>query len=113
MHADKRRITYKAEGDGFQCDALCDNGFCYQFYFRNDPTNMDYVKTGLSPLHFRVMSLFDTVQDKYHVCGMDNLYNSATFCKRAWNHKWKVKVHGVTRKGMRGIPACVSQELEK
>ena len=31
MHADKRKITYKAEGDGFQCDALCDNGFCYQF----------------------------------------------------------------------------------
>ena len=74
---------------------------------------MDYVKTDLSPLYSRVMSLFDTVQDEFHVCGMDNLYNSATFCKRAWNHKWKLKVHGVTRKGMRGIPVCVSQELEK
>jgi hypothetical protein len=36
-HKDKRRITYKAEGDGFQCDALCQEGYCYQHYFRNDP----------------------------------------------------------------------------
>ena len=32
-HADKLRITYKKEGDGFQCDALCDDGFTYAFYF--------------------------------------------------------------------------------
>ena len=63
MHAGKRRITYKAEGSVFQCDALCDNGFCYQFYFHNDPSNMDYVKTELSPLHSRAMSLFDTAQN--------------------------------------------------
>ena len=30
-HGDKRRITYKRAGDGFQCDALCENGFTYQF----------------------------------------------------------------------------------
>ena len=27
MHADKRRITYNNEGYGFQCDALCQDGF--------------------------------------------------------------------------------------
>jgi hypothetical protein len=32
-HKDKRRITYNAEGDGFQCDALCQEGYCYQHYF--------------------------------------------------------------------------------
>ena len=26
-HRYKRRITYKAEGDGFQCNAICDNGY--------------------------------------------------------------------------------------
>ena len=36
MHIDKRRITYKEEGDGFQADALADEGYCYQFYMRND-----------------------------------------------------------------------------
>ena len=29
-HKDKRRITYKRAGYGFQCDALCENGFTYQ-----------------------------------------------------------------------------------
>ena len=28
MHADKKRITYKAERDGFQVDAPCEDGFC-------------------------------------------------------------------------------------
>ena len=36
-HADKLRITYKKEGDGFQCDALCQDGYTFTFYFRNQP----------------------------------------------------------------------------
>ena len=36
-HRDKLRITCKAEGDGFQDDALCDDVYCYQFYMQNDP----------------------------------------------------------------------------
>ena len=36
IHIDKRQITYKAEGDGFQADALDDEGYCYQFYIQNN-----------------------------------------------------------------------------
>ena len=43
-HADKLRVTYKNEGDGFQCDALCDDGYCYQFYFRNDPAPAQFLQ---------------------------------------------------------------------
>ena len=89
---------------------MCDDGYTYQFYFRNDPAPQQYLKKRLSPLHSRVLSLFDSVNDRYHICGMDNLYNSAAFCKQCYVHKKKVKVHGVTRKGMRGIPSCVKQE---
>ena len=78
-HVDKRRITYKAEGDGFQCDALCQEGFTYQIYMRNDPAPAKYLKQGLSPLHSRVMALFDKLEDCHHQCAMDNLYNSAAF----------------------------------
>ena len=60
-------------------DALCEDGFCFQLYFRNDSANVEYTKTGLLPLHSRVMTLFDSVEDDYHVCGMDNLCNSVTF----------------------------------
>ena len=33
----KLRISYKREGDGFQCDAVCDGGYTYSFYFRHGP----------------------------------------------------------------------------
>ena len=59
------------------------------------------------------MTFFDLVEYNYHVYGMDNLYNSIMFCKRAWNHTRKLKVHGVTRKDMMGIIGCVVQEEQK
>ena len=90
QHRDKKRITYKAEGDGFQADALCQEGYTYQIWMRNDPAPKKYLDTGLSPLHSCVMGLFDTVEDKHHQCAMDNLYNSAAFCQAAYNHDKKV-----------------------
>ncbi len=34
----KLRISYKKEGDGFQCDAVCNNGYTFSFFFRHgDP----------------------------------------------------------------------------
>ena len=79
---------------------------------RNDPAPKKYMDEGLSPLHSRVMALFDTLEDKHHQCSMDNLYNSVAFCRAAVNHKHKVLCHGVTRKG-RGLPNNVIQEVEK
>jgi len=32
-HQDKQRISYKKEGDGFQADCICENGYTYTFYF--------------------------------------------------------------------------------
>ena len=37
FYIDKKQVTYKAEGDGFQADALADEGCCYQFYMQNNP----------------------------------------------------------------------------
>ncbi len=31
-HADKQRINYKREGDGFLTDAICDKGYTYCFF---------------------------------------------------------------------------------
>ena len=78
MHQDKRRITYKAEGDGFQADALADEGYCYQFFMRNNPPPKKYSQ--YSPLHARVMALFDSMKELFHHVGFDNLYNSTAFC---------------------------------
>ena len=51
QHADKLQITYKAEGDGFQCDALCDSGYTWTFFFCNMPTPKKWIRLGFSPLH--------------------------------------------------------------
>jgi hypothetical protein len=112
-HIDKLRVTYKAEGDGFQADALCQDAFTYALYYRNDPAPKKYLDTGLSPLHSRVMWLFDRVEDKYHRCMMDNLYMSAKLCRVSFNHPNKLLIAGVTRKGGRGLPGSVLQEEEK
>ena len=108
-HRDVLRITYKNEGDGFQTDALCQIGFCYQHYMRNKPAPTKYLSKRYSPLHSRVLCLFDSLKDKYHQCGMDNLYNSAKFCRAGYLHDMKVLCHGVTRKGGRGIPNVSSK----
>ena len=108
-HRDIFRITYKKEGDGFQTDTLFQDGFCYQHYMRNEPAPPKYLSQGYSSLHSRVLYLFDSLKDKYHQCGMDNLYNLAKFCCAAYLHKKKVLCHGVTRKGDRGVPECVKQ----
>ena len=106
---DKIRITYKNEGDGFQADALCQDGFTYQICMINDPDPLKYIKEVLSPLHSKVMALFDSLRYFYHHCAMENLYNSFVFFKKAFNHKFKVLCHSVTRKGMCGIPSSVKQ----
>ena len=111
-HAEhKKRITYKNEGDGFQADALAQDGYCYQFSMRNNLPPRKY--SAYSPLHARVMALFDTLEEKYHHAGFDNLYNSASFCRASYNHNKNVLCHGVTRTGGQGIPACVKQDKMK
>ena len=50
-HADKLQITYKAEGDGFQCNALCDSGYTWTFPPRNMPAPKKWIRLGFSPLH--------------------------------------------------------------
>jgi hypothetical protein len=112
-HQDKLRVTYKREGDGFQADTLCERGFTYGVYFRNEQPAVKYTRQGYSPLHARVLWLFDLLTDNHHRIWMDNLYLSAKFVKACYNHDRKVLIAGVTRKSGRGIPLSVLQEEVK
>ena len=112
-HADKRRITYKNEGDGFQANALCEAGYTWTFYFRNQPAPRDWVQKGYSPLHARILGMFDQLEEEYHNCWFDNLYLSAKFAKASFTHDKKIRISGPTRKSGRGLPKCVIQEEKK
>ncbi len=113
MHADKIRISYKKEGNGFQCDALCCDGYTYSFFMHNMPAPKKYLDKGLSPLHAHCIFLINQLKDKHHVCGMDNLYTSARFFREAYASKNKVLCHGVARKSGRGLPKSVIQKEVK
>ena len=111
-HKDKQRVTFKKVGDGFLLDALCSDGYTYNFYFRNQPAPQKWIDKGLSPLHARVMSLVQQLPDetKNYICGMDNLYISPKFANVILNQSGKrVMIHGVCRPS-RGIPNCIIQE---
>jgi hypothetical protein len=109
-HKDKQRINYKKEGDGFLADSICEEGYTYAFFFRNQPAPAHYLNQGFSPTHARVLFLFDTLPSKNHVIGLDNLFMSAKLAWGAYNGKNQVKIHGVVRRHNRGVPSCVFQE---
>mgnify|MGYP003326642903 FL=1 len=109
-HPDIQRISYKREGDGFQCDSICTDGYTYSFYFRNQPAPNEFLMKGLSPLHARCMALIKQLQTQHHKIYMDNLYISARFVRFAWMSEQKVMISGVARKSGRGLPSCVYQE---
>ena len=59
QHDKNLRITYKEEGDGFQCDCIADNGYTFTFYFLNQPAPKRWLDKGYSPLHSCCMALFN------------------------------------------------------
>ena len=64
-HVYKLRITYKAEGDSFQYNTICDSGHTFDFFFRNDPAPKKYLDDRLSPLYAHCMAVFDCFVNKY------------------------------------------------
>ena len=128
-HQDKLRINYKRAGDGFQCDAICEDGYCFDFIFRNEHPSPKYAeavrKEDISKLHARCLDLFslykfklclifylclDHLNYRYHKAKLDNLYTSSKFGKKALKSKNKVMIAGVICKENRGVPKNISQE---
>ena len=105
----KSRIKYKKTGDGFQCDSICSNGYTATFFFRHQPAPKKFTEKGFSPLHSRILFMFEQLKNKNHSIYMDNLYMSASFARHSMRLQNKVKIHGVTRTDNRGIPKYIMQ----
>ena len=110
----KLRISYKKEGDGFQCDAICDRGYTFAFYFRHgEPPKLhpqlDDLK--LPPTARRVVWLAQQLPNYWTRIYMDNLFNS----QKLFSALYRVKAlaHGVMRTSGRGFPPSVKQDEEK
>jgi len=72
------RIKDKGEGDGFQCDAICEDGYTITFCFRCDnlPCAAD---KDVSDRDTRCAWLVDQLQGAWHHLYMDNLFTSWKF----------------------------------
>jgi hypothetical protein len=110
----KLRISYKREGDGFQCDAVCDRGYTYSFWFRcgKPPVLPQTFKHhDLSPTAKRVVWLALRLPNQWTRIFMDNLFNSKKLF--AALYQAKALAHGVARTSHRGVPNSIIQREEK
>jgi hypothetical protein len=110
----KLRISYKREGDGFQCDAICDSGYTFSFYFRHgEPPNVGekFNHFDLSPTARRVVWLAERLPNKWTRIFMDNLFNSHKLFSALYLAE--ALAHGVARTNGRGIPPSIIQREEK
>jgi hypothetical protein len=110
----KLRISYKREGDGFQCDAVCDRGYTYSFWFRHGPPptlGPEFKDLELSPTARRVVWLAQRLPNKWTSIFMDNLFNSVKLYSALY--RANALAHGVARTNGRGVPAAIIQKEEK
>jgi hypothetical protein len=70
------------------------------------PATKKFLNMKLSPLHARVLFLFEQFKE----CSQDNLYHSIKFSRQASVGGKCDMEHGVTRKSGRGLPSSVFQE---
>ena len=104
----KLRISYKREGGGFQCDAVCDGGYTYSFYFCHGPppnVGEQYKHIDLSPTARRVVWLASWLPNRWTRIYMDNLFNSQKLFTEL--HIAEALAHGVARINGRGVPPSI------
>ena len=67
QHGLALRITYKREGGGYQCDAVCEDGYTFSFYFRRGdaPELPEMKELDLSPTARQVIWLMMQLPDKW------------------------------------------------
>jgi hypothetical protein len=109
----KLRISYKREGDAFQCDTLCNEGYTFSFFFRHGKAPKIPVKYDtfeLSDMVKHVIWLAERLSNVWTKIYMDNLYNS----KKLFSASFEAKClgHGVTCPSGRGIPDGIKQAVE-
>jgi hypothetical protein len=104
----KLPISYKREGDGFQCNALCDRGYTYSFWFRHGPPptlGPEFKDLELSPTACQVIWLAQRLPNKWTRIYMDNLFNSVKLFEGLY--RAKALAHGVVRTNGRGLPLAI------
>jgi hypothetical protein len=110
----KLRISYKREGDGFQCNAVCDPGYTYSFWFHHGPPptlGPEFKDLEFSPTARRVVWLAQRLPNKFTRIYMDNLFNSVKLYHALY--RAEALAHGVVRTNGCGVQMAIIQKEEK
>jgi hypothetical protein len=54
---------FKRLGDGIQTDAIADDGYTWDFYFRNEPSDPALLAQGYCPMHCRLLHMFSNLRE--------------------------------------------------
>jgi hypothetical protein len=85
-----------------------------QFIYAKHACAKKFLNKGMSPLHACCLFLLDQLKEKYHVCGVVNLYiSSEKFFHEANVSKNQVLCHGAVRKSGRGLPKMCKSKRAK
>jgi hypothetical protein len=107
-------ISYKREGDGFQCDAICDGGYTNSFYFCHGPppnVGEQYKHFELSPTARQVVWLASRLPNQWTRIYRDNLFNLQKLFTAL--HIAEALAHGVACTNRRRVPPLIIQKEEK
>ena len=110
----KLHISYKREGDGFQCNAVCDCKYTYSFWYRHGPPQTlgpEFKDLELSPTAHRVVWLAQRLPNKWTRIYMDNLFNSVKLYSALY--RAEALAHGVAHTNGWGVPKGIIQKVKK
>ena len=72
---------FKRIGDGIQTDCMEDDGYTYDFYFRNKSVYQKWLDMGMCAMHARLLCMFSNLKTQGHWCKMGNLLNSVNLAR--------------------------------
>eukprot|EP00957_Ditylum_brightwellii_P116312 8871977-Ditylum_brightwellii.AAC.1 len=69
----------KRIGDGIQADCIVDDGYTWDFYFRNEPVLIKWTDLGFCPMHARLLHMLSnsrttTTASTWTTCSTEQLY---------------------------------------
>ena len=107
-------ISHKREEDGYQCDAVCEDGYTFSFYFHhNDAPTLPPKYNDLELFQTGRQFIFLMIQlpNIWSHIFMDNLFNSCKLFTAAY--RANALCHGVVRSYGHGVPEAVMMKEEK
>jgi hypothetical protein len=88
---------FKRIGDGLQCDCIANDGYTWDFYFRNELIEAHLLAQGYCPMYCWLIHMYMHLRESGHRCKMDNLFNSVKLAQAAYSLPNPVLIHGVLR----------------